>query len=55
MVIKDIESGVCQDTHEYYCYHCCTWSEKNNWGPGRIWCPNCNKKALTPAEKIKND
>ncbi len=39
------------DAHAYQCEHCLHWADKEEWGPGRIWCPFCKKRALSPAEK----
>lgn len=55
IIIKDIELGICQETHEYYCKFCKQWSDKSLWGPGRITCPNCNKRVLSPAEIIEQN
>jgi len=34
----------------FKCEHCLVHTPKEDWGPGRIVCPRCNKKAPTAQE-----
>ena len=38
----------------YKCQFCNFFSAKHLWGPGRIWCPTCFNRQLSPAE-IENN
>lgn len=37
----------------YRCQFCHYWSDKEDWGPGRITCPVCRRKQLSPAELLE--
>lgn len=39
----------------YTCEHCEVASPKDAWGPGRITCPKCKKRALSASERAAKE
>lgn len=50
--MNDIESDIRPFT--YRCQFCKTWEWKELWDPGRISCPTCGEKQLSPDNMLRH-